>query len=91
MTRKSIARRRPIIVYRVELTDDDRALVLKAWIGNDMGRLDPDRFLGTARDNEWDGGHLRGRWFDNRDTETIHGLPVKAREYLWEFDDALRA
>ncbi len=87
--RKSIARRLPYIVYRVEPTDNG-AIAYKAWIGDKNGRLIRDKRLGDATLTDWAAEPIKGQWIVSNDTDAIHGLPEEVRNGLWEFDDALR-
>jgi len=92
MRRKSIARRRPLIVFRAEPDENDATVFhVRAWIGDDVtGRLDRDRYIGNVRATEYAGTAFRGQWLDNTDTEAIHDLPDDVRDAIWSLDDAAR-
>lgn len=87
--RKSLARRTPIIVYRVE-PNDESAIEMRAWVGDENGRMIKEQFVGNAKISEYDGPEVRGQWLDSTDTDGIHALPEEVRDGLFEFDDAIR-
>lgn len=89
--RKSIARRRPIIVYRLEPIEGG-TIRIRGWMTDDdlMGRLDERKYLGAANITGY-AGPARGQWFDSRDTDSIHGLPKELRDAVFQVDDAWRA
>lgn len=92
MRRKSIARRRPVVVYRVEMDDETPGTVIaKGWIAEDdvTRRLDRTRPCGRAWTDE-QVETIRGQWIDNTDTDAIHALPAAVRDLIWEFDDKIR-
>lgn len=86
--RKSLARRWPIVLYRVEQHGND--VVLKAWEANAQGRMFKSRPVGSAVIRDWEDEPVRDRWVTSDDTDGIHELPLDVREGLWEFDDAIR-
>lgn len=92
MRRKSIARRRPVVVYRVESDPEDASIVrVRAWEAEDdeTKRLNRDRPFGSGWVDEQ--GAIRGQWLDSTDTDGIHALPEDVRELIWEMDDSIRA
>lgn len=85
--RKSIARRRPVIIYRIDY--EGQAITVKAWRGDeDMGRIDGPKVF----ENSWPitGDAAGGSWIDSRDTDAIHNLPAAVRDLVWGIDDELR-
>lgn len=91
--RKSIARRTPVVVYRVEADADEPLRVnLRAWEADDIGRMIQSRPFGRAwTDLEPDQSLTGGGWILSTDTDAIHELPDVVRDQLWDFDDAIRA
>lgn len=93
MNRKSIARRRPVIVYRLEPSSSDaEAVDMRAWVVDDeeTGRLDPKSKVGEWTFTGWTGDPVRA-WLDNRDTDGIHALPEPFQRAIWSADDAIRS
>jgi hypothetical protein len=85
--RKSIARRRPVIVYRIEV--DDESFQIKAWHGDSQTH----RIAGPMLyDGRWsyEGERFRSVWLTNVDTDGIHDLPPSVSNLIWKIDDVLR-
>jgi len=86
--RKSLARRWPHVVYRVEQDGED--VLLKGWEANEYGRMIKSRYLGYAAIREWDHEPVRATWLTSDDTDGIHSLHEEVRDALWQLDDAIR-
>ena len=85
--RKSIARRRPVIVYRVEV--DESEFRIRAWNADELThRIDgPMRYENTW---SYEGPRFGSAWITNVDTDEIHDLPTGVAELIWRIDDLLR-
>ena len=90
MRKRSLARRTPIVVYRVEPDSDQRRVDLRAWLGDDSGRMLKEHPLGSAWVDEIESPLPRGQWLTSRDTDQIYTLPDVVRDQLFDFDDAIR-
>ncbi|MBP1326742.1 hypothetical protein JOF28_001974 [Leucobacter exalbidus] len=86
--RKSLARRWPWVVYRVE-QDGDKVFI-KAWEANTYGRMIKSRHLATGTISEWEHDPVKPCWLTSTDTDAIHRLHEEIRDGLWELDDAIR-
>lgn len=87
--KKSLARRRPVILYRVE--PQGTALALRAWEADANGRMIKDRKLAEADLPDGAEELHGGCWVTSDDTDGIYDLPKAARQALWQLDDAIRA
>jgi len=87
--KKSIARRRPVTVFRVDTSDDGTEFTVKVWIATDPDMPRTDRYAGKVTEDEYSGPRAQG-WFDSRDTASLHRLPTEVLDALFEIDDRVR-
>jgi hypothetical protein len=89
--RRSLARRRPIVVYRVDADSDARSVTIKAFLANEMGRIiNTKRTEAVATITDFDGPYPRGQWIESTETDDIHALADDVRDGIFAVDDALR-
>ncbi len=90
MSKRSIARRRPVSVFRVDGDPETRLLTIKMWLSEDEDMRRADHYVGRAFDDEYAGPYV-GRWLNSRDTDGLHELPPDVLEFLFEFDSDMRS
>ncbi|KQX07329.1 hypothetical protein ASC59_06000 [Leifsonia sp. Root1293] len=63
---------------------------MRAWLGDEYGRMLRQHPLGSAWVDEIEGPLPRGQWITTKETDKIHALPEAVRDELFDFDDAIR-
>ena len=89
MARRTLARREPIILYRLEL-EDSNTLNIRAWEANNEGRMINDRFFGEVTFGKYPDEKVPFTWLLSNQTDELNSLPEEVADFVCKVDDLCR-
>lgn len=89
MARRTLARRDPRILYRLEL-NESKVLDIRAWEANNEGRMIKDRFFGEVTFGKYPKDSVPFTWLLSDETEELNTLPDEVVDFICKVDDLCR-
>lgn len=87
-SKRTLARRTPELLYRIENEDEDSVFV-KVWKSDEMKHIDGPR-LAVAYIQEREGEPFKDVWVTSKETQELRSLPDDIRDFIFALDDTVR-
>ena len=89
MARRSLARREPGLVFRLEL-NNDKTFVIRVWQADQFGRMLKDKFFGQAVLRGYEYEKPDFTWLHSHETDALNSLPDEIADWVCKMDDMVR-